>query len=114
MATHSHAEPHNHCRHSEAHCHIELHVAVVDVAKFCQHPPQVECIDQQPGEDTEPEIVEEYGHNLARKVDFYNLVVILGCDDKQELGGKEGENDEPVDRVGVGRQPVEDGEGHNS
>ena len=110
VSPHPHTETHNDGRNSEAHGHVKLHVSVVYVTKFREHPLKVKSVHEQPREDTQPKVVEEDGDHLAGKLGLDDEVVVLSSDDEKELGDEEGHDDEPVDGVGVGRQAVQHGE----
>ena len=107
MSPHPHTETHNDGGNTEAHGHVKLHVSVVDVPKFRQHPLEVKSVHEQPREDAQPKVVEEDGDHLAGKLRLDDEVVVLRGDDEEELGDEEGHDDEPVDGVGVGGKAVQ-------
>ena len=47
---------------------VEPHLPVVDVAHLRQHAVQVDALYQQPYEDAQPQVVQQDGHHLARKL----------------------------------------------
>lgn len=64
-----HGQTHDDGRHTVATGVVEAHLSVVHIPHLCQHPVQVDALNQEPGEHTQPEVVQTNSHQLARELE---------------------------------------------